>query len=120
MSTDPKPTLYEILEAWSRNWEEQLKEPADLLLDRSFGNLIGPTLIELKPSFTKSKVIERSANGWARALLELLEARFRDEDLDIYFYKLEYPHELQLIEQLLKQGKFDVLRLYPLLEKIQD
>jgi hypothetical protein len=120
MSTDPKPTLYEILEAWSRNWEEQLKEPADLLLDRSFGNLVGPTLIELRSSFVKSKVIERSANGWARALLELVEARFREGDLDIYFYKLEYPQELQLIEQLLTQGKFDVSRIYPLLEKIQD
>ena len=55
--------MYEILEAWVRAWEELLKEPANLLLNRSFCNLIKPALVELKPHFAKSRTIERSAVG---------------------------------------------------------
>ncbi|HSE19699.1 MAG TPA: hypothetical protein VLB46_21750 [Pyrinomonadaceae bacterium] len=119
-SDDSKPTLYEILEAWIRGWEELLKEPVNLLLNRSFCNLIKPALVELKPYFAKSRTIERSANNWARGLLELLETRFRESDFDIYFYRLEYPHEVAELEHLLKQGKFDVLQIYPLLRKINN
>ena len=119
-SDDSKPTMYEILEAWVRAWEELLKEPANLLLNRSFCNLIKPALVELKPHFAKSRTIERSANNWARGLLVLLETSFRESDPDIYFYRLEYPHEVSELEQLLKQGKFDVPKIYPLLEKVQD
>ena len=117
---DTKPTLYEILEGWARAWEELLKEPANLLLNRSFCNLIVPTLVETKPYFTKAKIIERSAQGWARGLLELLEARFRDNDIDLHFYRLEYPQECQLLEQRLTQGKFDASAICPLLETIKD
>ena len=117
---DTKPTLYEVLEAWTRAWEELLKEPVDLLLNRSFCNLVVPTLVETKPYFIKSKLIERSAQGWARGLLELLEARFRDNDIDIYFYRLEYPKEIQELDYLLKQGKFDVPAIFPILETIKD
>lgn len=120
MTGDPKPTLYQVLEAWMRAWEELLKEPSKLLLNRSFCNLIAPTLRETKPYFSKSRLIERSAKGWARGLLELLEAGFRDDDPEIYFYGLEYSQDVHVLEQLLKQGKFDVSTIYPLLEKIQD
>jgi hypothetical protein len=117
---DSKPTLYDVLEAWIRSWEELLKEPVNLLLNRSFCNMIEPTLVETKPSFTKSKMIERSANGWARGLLELLEAQFCEHDSDIYFYELTYPNEIQRLEQLLKQGRFDVPSIFPLLQQVKD
>jgi hypothetical protein len=72
-----KPNTYQVLEAWVRAWEELLKEPADLLLKPSISNIIQPALVETSRAFAKSKPIERSANGWGRVLLELLEEEFR-------------------------------------------
>jgi|GEM_PF-2984525 hypothetical protein len=114
-----KPTAYQILEAWIRTWEELLKKPTNLLLNRSFSNIIQPTLVETKGAFTKSKFIERSATGWGRALLELLDRQFRDNNIEIDFFRLEFSHAVQLLEQLLKQGKFDVPAIYPVLEKLR-
>jgi hypothetical protein len=113
------PIFYQILEAWIRKWEELLKEPADLLLNRTFGNIIPAASIETKPYFTKPRYIERSAKGWARGLLELLESEFREENIEILFYRLQYPQEIKELEPLLKQGKFEVAAIYPLLEKIK-
>lgn len=118
-NADTRPTFYELLEAWTRRWEELLKDPADLLLNRTFCNVIPAALVEIKPYFTKPRCIERSAKSWARVLLGLLEEEFREQDSEIYFYRLEYPQEIEELEHLLKQGKFDVPSIYPILKKIE-
>ena len=117
---DTNADLYETLFAWTRAWEELLKEPANLLLNRTFCNIVSPALAETKRYLTRSGFIERSAKGWARGLLELLDDQFRQNNIDIQFYRLEYPHEMQDLENLLRQGKFDVSKIYPLLQKIYD
>jgi len=121
MSTeDADPSLYEVLEAWVRTWEELLKEPANLLLERSFANIIQPAIVETNRAFAKAKPIERSANGWGRVLLELLDQAFRDGDPEIKFFSLEFPKQMQDLEILLKKGSFDISAIYPLLERVRN
>ena len=80
---------------------------------KPFCNIVSPALAETKPYYTKPRVIERSAKGWARGLLELLDGEFRQKNIDIYFYRLEYPHEMQDLENLCGKGNLTLPKSIP-------
>lgn len=115
---DPNKT-YLLLEAWLRTWEDLLKKPGDIFLERSFLNIIPSTLVEIRRSFLNNKKIERSAKGWGRVLLGLLEEEFDDGDPEIDFVRSEYPMEMASLKQSLKQGTLDTGQIYPLIESLE-
>lgn len=115
---DPNKT-YLLLEAWLRTWEDLLKKPGDIFLERSFLNIIPSTLVEIRRSFLNNKKIERSAKGWGRVLLGLLEEEFDHGDPEIDFVRSEYPMEMASLKQSLKQGTLDTGQIYPLIESLE-
>lgn len=110
--------MFRVFEAWLRTWEDLLKKPGDILLERSFLNIIPPALMELRRAYLNNKKIERSAIGWGRVLLGLLEEDSDSDNSEIEFLRSEYPTEIANLKHLLKEGKFDAGRIFPLLESI--
>lgn len=115
---DPNKT-YLLLEAWLRTWEDLLKKPGGLLLERTFLNIIPSTLVEIRRSFLNNKKIERSAKGWGRVLLGLLEEEFDRADREIDFVRSEYPTEMASLQQSLKQGTFDTSQIYTVIKILE-
>jgi hypothetical protein len=111
--------IYLLLEAWLRTWEDLLKKPGDILLERSFLNIIPSTLVEIRRSFLNNKKIERSAKGWGRVLLGLLEEEFDHADHEIHFVQSEYSTEMASLKQSLKQGTFDTGQIYTIIEILE-
>ena len=100
---------YEVLDHWLYVWEKLLDKPNQLLLDRSFGNVLRATTSELAAHVRRQpgKSIHRSNKGVVRNLLEFLEKAFKRGDRTINFIKAEHSAEVDELNRLLKEGEFN-------------
>jgi hypothetical protein len=113
---------YELISHWLYQWEKLIKEPNDLLLDRSFGNIVRATLTELNTYLkrTPNKPIHRNQTSYGRNLLVLLEEAFDKNNVAVDLIKIDCPTEIAELRRLLKEPSFNVSAIYGLLELIKD
>jgi hypothetical protein len=122
MQEEVRNEYYEVLSHWLYLWEKLLKEPNDLLLDRSFGNIVRATLTELDTYLkrTPTKPIHRNQTNYGRNLLVLIEEAFDKNNVAIDLIKIDRPTEIGELRPLLKEPSFNVSAIYGLLELIKD
>jgi len=108
-TSDVASESYEVLAQWLYVWEKLIDNPNQLLLDRSFGNVLRATTSELAAHVRRQpgKPIQRSNKGVARNLLEILEKAFKRGDGTINFIKAEQSAEVDELNRLLKEGEFN-------------
>lgn len=121
-TSDVENECYEVLAHWLYVWEKFLDKPNQLLLDRSFGNVLRATTSELVAHVRRQpgKSIHRSNKGVARSLLEFLEKAFKSGDRIINVIKVEHSAEIDELNRLLKEGEFNPEAILTQLRAIAD
>lgn len=116
-----KDTL-NLLTFWLDAWKKQLEKPRQLIFERSFVNIARVAAAALEDTYRTdpTKKIQRSATGWGRKLLGLLEDAFTINDPVIGFLKLEYKSEIEELERQIQKPEFELAAIFPLLEKIRE
>ncbi len=92
---------YYLLSFWLDDWKKRLETPRQLVFARSFVNVARTAAFSLEDVYRTdpTKKIQRSAKGWGRKLLELLEEVYAAHDPAIYLLKLEYKTEVEELER---------------------
>ena len=94
---------YNLLSFWLDDWKRRLETPRELIFERSFVNVARAAAFSLEENYhtAPTKKIQRSAKGWGRKLLELLEETYAAHDPAIELLKLEYKTEVEELERQL-------------------
>lgn len=112
------------LNLWLSAWKRVLKEPEDLLLGMgSFVNVVHAALGELERRYRASndKMVKRSQVNWERRVLGLLQSSFEMAAPTVQLLRTEHGKAVNELERLLcAEPHYDVGRIYPLLEEIEN
>lgn len=113
---------YNLLAFWLDDWKRRLENPRELIFERSFVNVARAAAFSLEENYraAPTKKIQRSAKGWGRKLLELLEEAYDTHNPAIELLKLEYKTEVGELERQLKMPELDLMVIFPILEKIKE
>lgn len=113
---------YNLLSFWLDDWKRRLEVPRELIFERSFVNVARAAAFSLEENYRAdpTKKIQRSAKGWGRKLLELLENAYDARDPAIKLLKLEYKTEVEELERQLKMPELDLTVIFPILQKIKE
>jgi hypothetical protein len=111
------------LDLWLSEWKRGLKEPEELFVGIGlFVNVVQAALGELERRYRLpwSKQVNRTNNNWERRVLHYLEETIKSDSPTVNLLRAEHGDEVDELELLLRQERYDIERIYPLLERIED
>lgn len=101
--------IYNLLSFWLDDWKRRLETPREMIFERSFVNVARAAAFSLEENYrtAPTKKIQRSAKGWGRKLLELLEETYAAHDPAIELLKLEHKTKVEEDDELRTVARAD-------------